>query len=68
METRKAGGMVEFLPTPLERKDGLIRDHVLELLEILDQRLELLEKNTGLQNEKANRFRALMSEIHDKLN
>ena len=63
MKTRKSGGMVEFLPTPSERKDGLIRDHIFELLDILDGRLGTLEEVVGIPKQEAERFRTIMTRI-----
>ena len=38
MIVRRKGGLTEFIPTPQEKRDGLIRDHALGLLENLHQR------------------------------
>lgn len=35
MIVRSKGGLTEFIPTPQEKRDGLIRDHALGLLENL---------------------------------
>ena len=53
MHIRKSGGMTEFIPSPRERKDNLIRDHVFDLLENLHQRLEKVEQALALPQEEA---------------
>lgn len=44
MIVRRKGGLTEFIPTPQENRDGLIRDHALVLLENLHQRLARASK------------------------
>ena len=44
MIVRRKGGLTEFIPSPQEKRDGLIRDHALGLLENLHQRLARLER------------------------
>ncbi len=56
MIVKKQGGMTEFIPSPLEKREGLIRDHVLALLENVHQRLTLLEQATGMPLDKAQSF------------
>ena len=48
MIVRRKGGLTEFIPTPQEKRDGLIRDHALGLLENLHQRLARLERASKL--------------------
>ena len=40
--------MTEFIPATKEKREGLIRDHTLGLLENLHQRLERIERLGGL--------------------
>jgi hypothetical protein len=35
MIVRRKGGLTEFIPSPREKREGLIRDHILELLTFL---------------------------------
>jgi hypothetical protein len=44
MIVRRKGGLTEFIPSPREKREGLIRDHVLELTEDLHRRIERLER------------------------
>jgi len=48
MIVRRKGGLTEFIPSPQEKREGLIRDHVLGLLENLHRRIERLECEAGL--------------------
>ena len=53
MIVRSKGGLTEFIPTPQEKRDGLIRDHALGLLENLHQRLARLERASKLPTDEA---------------
>ena len=53
--------MTEFIPSPQEKREGLIRDHALGLLENLHQRLARLERASGLPPDEAEAFTALLS-------
>lgn len=59
MIVRRKGGLTEFIPSPQEKREGLIRDHVLELLENLHHRLERVECEVGLPAAKAEAFTEL---------
>ena len=48
--------MTEMIPTPQEKRDGVIRDHVLELLENLHGRIGRLERGFLLSEEEAREF------------
>ena len=39
MIVRRQGGLTEFIPSPQEKRDGVLRDHTLELLANLDARI-----------------------------
>ncbi|MCP3931736.1 MAG: VrlD [Bacteroidetes bacterium] len=56
MIIRRKGGLTEFIPSPQEKREGLIRDHVLGLVENLHQRIERLERKAGLPAEEAKAF------------
>lgn len=63
MLVKQRGGMTEFIPTPSEKRDGVIRNHVLELLANLDARIRQLEQLSGIPSDMADEFRTLMSRI-----
>jgi hypothetical protein len=63
MIVRRKGGLTEFIPTPQEKRDGLIRDHALGLLENLHQRLARLERASGLPPDEAKAFVALLTRM-----
>ena len=63
MIVRRKGGLTEFIPTPQEKRDGLIRDHALGLLENLHQRLARLERASKLPADEAEAFTALLGRM-----
>jgi len=63
MITRRSGGMTEFIPSPSEKRDGVIRNHVLDLLANLDQRLRRIEEAAGLPVDLADEFSTAMALI-----
>lgn len=63
MLTKRNAGLTEFIPTPQEKRDGLIRDHTLHLLQNLHQRLELIEHSLDLSARLADEFRRVLQEI-----
>jgi hypothetical protein len=63
MIVRRTGGLTEFIPSPQEKRDGLIRDHALGLLENLHQRLARLEWASGLPPDEAEAFVALLTRM-----
>ena len=63
MITRRSGGMTEFIPSPTEKRDGVIRNHVLDMLANLDERLQRIEEATGLLSELSDGFRETMVRI-----
>lgn len=63
MIVRRTGGMTEFIPSPQEKRDGLIRDHALGLLENLHQRLVRLERASKLPVDEAEAFTALLARM-----
>ena len=56
MIVRHKGGLTEFIPSPREKREGLIRDHVLELLDNIHRRIERLEREVELPVEEAEAF------------
>lgn len=63
MLTKRNAGLTEFIPTPQEKRDGLIRDHVLELVQNLHQRVEPIERGLGLHPSLAEKFKAMLQTI-----
>jgi hypothetical protein len=63
MIVRRKGGLTEFIPSPREKREGLIRDHVLGLLENLHRRIERLEHKAGLPAGEAEVFATLFERI-----
>jgi len=63
MIVRQKGGMTEFIPSPREKREGLIRDHILGLVENLHQRIRRLECETGLAVEEAETFAEMIRQI-----
>lgn len=66
MITRRSGGMIEFIPSPSEKRDGVIRNHVLDLLANLDARLRRIEAAGGLPSDLANEFALAMNRIRQE--
>jgi len=63
MIIRHKGGLTEFIPSPQEKREGLIGDHILELVKNLHQRILRLEIEDGLTSEQAEIFAALFKRI-----
>ncbi len=63
MIVRRKGGLTEFIPSPREKREGVIRDHVLGLVENLHRRIERLERKAGLPAGEAEVFAVLFSRI-----
>ena len=63
MIVRRKGGLTEFIPTPREKREGLIRDHILKLVGNLHQRILRLEREDVLSAEQAETFASLFKRI-----
>ena len=63
MIVRRAGGMTEFIPSPQEKREGVIRDHALSLVENLHKRLKRIEEAIGFPLRDAGQFEELLSRI-----
>ncbi len=53
MIVKKQGGMTEFIPSPQEKREALVRDYSFNLLENLHHRLGRLEEKIGLPLDEA---------------
>jgi len=63
MLVKRRGGMTEFIPSPSEKRDGVIRNHVLYLLANLDARLRQLEEAAVIPSDLAEHFARTMEQI-----
>ena len=66
MLVKRRGGMTEFIPSPSEKRDGVIRNHVLDLLANLDERLRRIEEACGLPTDLAEEFALAMNRIRQE--
>jgi len=63
MIVRRQGGLTEFIPSPQEKREGILRDHTLDLLANLDARMRRIEELHGIEPEAAEAFSELMALI-----
>ncbi len=63
MFIKRRGGMTEFIPSPAEKRDGVIRNHVLNLLANLDARIRRIEEAANLPTDLADAFADAMARI-----
>jgi hypothetical protein len=63
MIVRRQGGLTEFIPSPQEKREGVLRDHTLELLANLDARMRRIEERHGISPNDAEEFAGLMARI-----
>jgi len=61
MIIRRQGGLTEFIPSPQEKREGVLRDHTLELLANLDARMRRIEERHGISMDAAEAFTDLMA-------
>ncbi len=48
MIVKRRGGMTEFIPSPKEKRENLVRDYSFNLIENLHLRLKRLEQELGM--------------------
>ncbi len=65
MIVKRRGGMCEYIPSPQEKREGLIRDHTLNLIDNLHLRLERLEQELGMSLDQADDFSKALEKIRD---
>jgi len=58
--------MTEFIPSPKEKRDGVIRNHVLDLLANLDARIRRIEGKANLPTDLADEFALAMNHIRQE--
>ncbi len=63
MLTRRNGGFIEFIPSPQEKREAVLRDHALDLLQNLHLRVEMIEHCLGLHPCLADEFRGVLQRI-----
>lgn len=63
MIVRRKGGLTEFIPSPREKREALIRDHALGLVENFHRRIVRLEQEAGLPTREAEAFKILFNRI-----
>lgn len=63
MLTKRITGLTEYIPTPQEKRDGVLRDHALDLLQNLHLRVEMIEHCFGLHPCLADEFRGVLRKI-----
>ena len=63
MIVRRQGGLTEFIPSPQEKREGILRDHTLDLLANLDTRMRRIEERHGIALDAAEAFAGLMVRI-----
>lgn len=68
MIVRRKGGLTEFIPSPREKREGLIRDHILGLVENLHRRIERLEREAELPGKESEAFESLYQLIQNDEN
>ena len=60
---RRKGGMTEFIPSPPEKREALVRDYSPQLLENLHRRICMIEEALVLPSERACQFTTLLARM-----
>jgi len=66
MIVRRQGGLTEFIPSPREKREGVIRDYALELMANLNARLQRMETELDLPGEEAAAFAEIIKRIQQE--
>ncbi len=66
MLVKRRGGMTEYIPTPREKREALVRDHFTEVVELLHKRLVRLEQAFDLPEEDAEACALLLARIREE--
>ncbi len=66
MRAKQIGGMVEFIPTPAEKREAIIRDNVLGLIGNLGERISNIEEAIGVETKLADELRETMRRIESE--
>lgn len=63
MIVRRKGGLTEFIPSPREKREDVLRDYALELFENLNTRLQRIEEELGFSLVGSEAFFNIMARI-----
>jgi hypothetical protein len=63
---KRCGGMTEFIPSPKEKREGVIHNHVLDLLANMDARLRRIEQLADAPSDLAEEFSGALRRIRDE--
>ncbi len=66
MLVKRRGGMTEYIPTPKEKREALVRDHFTEVVELLHKRLVRLEQAFDLPKEDAAACASLLARMREE--
>ena len=66
MLVKRRGGMTEYIPSPREKREALVRDHFIEAVELLHKRLRCIEQEFGLPVEDAQACASLLERIREE--
>ena len=66
MLVKRRGGMTEYIPSPREKREALVRDHFTEAVELLHKRLRCIEKEFGLADDDAQVCASLLERIREE--
>ena len=67
MITKRHGGFMELIPSPIEKRREVVGDNVLELLRNLNARLTRIEERLGLEAPARDDFDARIGRIDREL-
>lgn len=66
MIVRQQSGLTEFIPSPREKREGVILDYALELMANLNARLQRVETELNLPREETAAFAEIMKRIQQE--
>ncbi len=66
MIVKRRGGMTEYIPSPREKREALVRDHFIEAVELLHKRLRCIEQEFDLPVEDAQACASLLERIQEE--
>ena len=66
MLVKKRDGMTEYIPSPREKREALVRDNFVEVAELLHGRLTQIEERLGLPGTEAVNCGDLLERIRNE--
>lgn len=66
MLVKRRGGMTEYIPSPSEKREALVRDHFIEAVELLHKRLRYIEQEFELPVEDTQACASLLERIREE--